>query len=127
MATKTVVTLVDDLTGEEGGNVSTVEFALDGAAYEIDLNEKNADELRDALTAYVNNARRIGRVNGAGKTRRARSAPAAARSTVTSTGPRSREASKAIRDWAKSEGIEVSDRGRISGDVVERYDAAHRS
>ena len=60
MAQKTIVTVVDDLTGEESEEVSTVDFALDGVGYVIDLTDKNAQKLRDDLSAYVAAARRTG-------------------------------------------------------------------
>src|ERR1700712_4739588 len=60
MAQKTVVTLVDDLTGEESEDITSVEFALDGVTYEIDLDEKNSAEQRDSLAQYVAAARRTG-------------------------------------------------------------------
>jgi hypothetical protein len=60
MAQKTIVTLVDDLTGEAAENINTVEFALDGRAYELDLTQENSAKLRDALAQYVNAARKIG-------------------------------------------------------------------
>ena len=57
MATMTTVTLVDDLDGSEASG--SVSFALDGASYEIDLSDGNADKLRDALAGYVASARRV--------------------------------------------------------------------
>ena len=57
MATMTTVTLVDDLDGSEASG--SVSFALDGASYEIDLSEGNAEKLRDALAGYVASARRV--------------------------------------------------------------------
>ena len=57
MATMTTVTLVDDLDGSEASE--SVSFALDGASYEIDLSEDNAEKLRDALAGYVASARRV--------------------------------------------------------------------
>ena len=59
MATLTTVTVVDDLDGSEAAE--SVEFALDGVAYEIDLSEDNAEKLRDALAGYVAGARRVDR------------------------------------------------------------------
>ena len=56
MATKTTVTLVDDLDGSEASE--SVAFGLDGASYEIDLSDNNAEKLRDVLANYVANARR---------------------------------------------------------------------
>ena len=65
------VVLADDLDGSEAEE--TVEFGLDGAFYEIDLSEDNAERLRDALAEYVEHARRSGgrkrpggRLSGAG-------------------------------------------------------------
>ena len=60
MAQKTIVTLVDDLTGEEAENISTVEFTLDGMTYELDLTDENRAKLRDALSPYANAGRKIG-------------------------------------------------------------------
>jgi hypothetical protein len=53
MAQKTIVTLVDDLTGEEAENISTVEFALDGVTYELDLTDENSTKLHDSLSQRV--------------------------------------------------------------------------
>ncbi|MEZ5096231.1 MAG: Lsr2 family protein [Nocardioides sp.] len=107
MAQKVNIVLVDDLDGSEAG--STVSFGLDGATYEIDLTDKNAQALRDALAPYLAHARRSG---GSKRGRRA---------TVSSLGPSSKE----IRDWARSNGYDVSDRGRVSAEVRQAFDAAH--
>ena len=58
MAQKTIVTLIDDLTGEEAEDITTVEFALEGVTYEIDLADDNAAKLRDNLSRYVAAARK---------------------------------------------------------------------
>ena len=113
MAQKVEVRLLDDLDG--GPAEETVRFALDGAEYEIDLSSKHALELRKALDGYLSAGRRIGRMSSA-----------SGRGAVHGTGRSSaenRERNQAIRDWAKSQGLEVSDRGRISQDLVERYEA----
>jgi nucleoid-associated protein Lsr2 len=107
MAQKVHITLEDDLDG--GDATETVTFALDGRTYEIDLNAKNAKALRDALAKYVAAARRSG-----GRTTKAR--------TRTQVGTSARE----IRDWARSNGHQVPDRGRIPSDVREAFEAAHR-
>lgn len=106
MAQKVNIILVDDLDGSDADE--TVSFALDGTSYEIDLNEKNAAKLREALSGYVGHARKV----TTSRKRRA-SAPA--------SGPSARE----LRDWARSNGFEVSDRGRVSAEVREAFDAAH--
>ena len=60
MAQKVVVELVDDLNGTVSDDISTVSFALDGAVYEIDLTEDNAERLRDTIADFVSAARRTG-------------------------------------------------------------------
>jgi hypothetical protein len=107
MAQKVHITLEDDL---DGGDASeTVSFGLDGRSYEIDLNDKNAQALRDALARYVGAARRSGGSRGSTAKRR------------TQVGTSARE----IRDWARSNGHKVPDRGRIPSDVREAFEAAH--
>jgi nucleoid-associated protein Lsr2 len=121
MAQKTVVSFVDDLDGESEAE-DTVPFALDGVEYEIDLTSENSEELREIFAPYIAAGRRTGG--------RARSGRGQSRSTSTSNDggvvARGREALKAIRDWAKTEGWAVSDRGRLPNNVVEAYDAAHK-
>lgn len=123
MAQKTIVTLVDDLTGEEAEDITTVEFALDGVTYEIDLDDKNSARLRDALAEYVAAARRTGgrRSNG-----RRRSGAGTGTPRATSPGGYDRETSKQIREWAKAQGFEVSDRGRVPNNVVEAWEAQRK-
>ncbi|WP_189114515.1 histone-like nucleoid-structuring protein Lsr2 [Pilimelia terevasa] len=117
MARQTITVLTDDLDG--GTADESVSFALDGVQYEIDLSAKNAEKLRKALAPYVDNATRVGR-GGVVPGRRGR--------TVRGSGPAvggGREQNKAIRDWAKQTGKDVSDRGRIPASVVAEFQAAH--
>lgn len=110
VAQQVKVILVDDL---EGGHAEeTVKFGIDGANYEIDLNEANADRLRDALAPFVGAARKAGRSNGARGGRRGGSGERRGRAAD-------------IRTWAKTKSIEVNERGRIPARVVEMYEAAH--
>src|SRR6516225_11948843 len=104
MAKKVTVTLVDDFDGD-GSADETVEFGLDGVAYEIDLSSKNAKKLRDDLKVWVEKGRRVG-----GR-RRGRSAGSGRRASI------DREQSAAIREWARRNGHNGSTRGRISADV----------
>lgn len=116
MAQKTIVTLVDDLTGEEAEHISTVEFTLDGMAYELDLSDENSTNLHDALSEYVKAARKIGG--------RRRSGPRPGRA-IKNTGRAAgynRETLKSIREWAKKNGHNVSDRGRLSAKVVQAWE-----
>jgi len=112
MAQKVVTHLIDDLDGKEANE--TVSFGLDGANYEIDLSDKNASKLRDALAAYVDAARKAGRVPAKG----ARGRISGGRATT------DREQNQAIRQWAKKAGLNVSERGRIPAEIVEKYHAS---
>lgn len=120
MAQKVNVVLVDDLDGSEAEE--SVSFALDGVSYEIDLSAKNAEKLRNTLATYINAARRVG-----GRAVRGRGRPQAAKSAASSGGRGGAKApTSEIRAWAKKEGYEVSDRGRIPADVIEAYNKAKR-
>ncbi|MFI0481563.1 Lsr2 family protein [Actinomadura sp. 9N215] len=109
MAQKVEVLLVDDIDGGEADE--TVSFSLDGTSYEIDLSKKNASKLRNGLEPFVAGARKARKPAGRGG-RAARTAG-------------SRERSAEIREWAKSRGIKVNERGRIPANVIEQYEAAH--
>src|SRR6187549_1747899 len=98
MAQKVHIVLVDDLDGSEA--TDSVSFGLDGTSYEIDLNEANAAALREALSGYVGHARKVGSARRSGR----KSSSAAA----TTDGASAKE----IRDWARSNGYDVPDRGR---------------
>jgi uncharacterized membrane protein len=109
VAQKIQTLFIDDLDGSAAEG--TVRFGLDSAEYEIDLNTGHAQELRDALARYVEAARRVG-----GATRRsARSARRAAASGLNTTD---------VREWAKAQGIEVKDRGRVPAELVVKFKAA---
>lgn len=110
MAQRTVVILEDDIDGGEA--TDTVTFGLDGVTYEIDLNDKNAADLRAALAPWVGHGRRVSRAG--------RAVPAA-------RGARRRGSSDAtvMREWARANGFTVSDRGRISAEIRAAYEAAH--
>ena len=112
MAQRVNVILVDDLDGSDAAE--TVSFGLDGVDYEIDLSEAHASDLREALALYVGHGRRTG-----GRRRRGGQAPAAAKPA-----PGSASAAE-IREWARANGWDVPERGRVSAEVREAYDAAH--
>jgi len=115
MAQKINVTLVDDIDG--GDADETVTFALDGTSYEIDLSAANAARLRDTFATYVGSARRAGRGSGAG----------GARKSAGRRGGASLDRSQVqhVRQWARDNGLKVSERGRISADILAKYQAAH--
>ena len=126
MAQKTIVTLIDDLTGEEAEDISTVEFALEGITYEIDLADGNAAKLRDNLARYVAAARKTSaRRQGARGADRS-----AGRGAGNAAGPRSgynRDTLRSIREWAKQNGHNVSDRGRLPLTVLHAWEADHQA
>lgn len=111
MAKKTVVMLEDDIDGSEASE--SIQFALDGTEYEIDLNNDHANELRGALERFTAVAR---------KTSGGRGRPAGRKSSSSSHGGPD---AKAVRQWAAENGIQVNTRGRIQAEVVEQYEAAH--
>jgi hypothetical protein len=108
MAQRTIVHLVDDVTGEDADE--TVAFALDGQPYEIDLSADNAARLRDALAEFVASARKP--TGGGGRPARRGSARRA-----NDTGD--------VRSWARENGFSISERGRIPSNVLDAYHAAH--
>ncbi|MEV5084372.1 Lsr2 family protein [Streptomyces sp. NPDC056159] len=108
MAQKTVVQYFDDLDGSEA--TQTVLFGLDGKTFEIDLNDPHAEELRGILAPYVGAARKTSQ----GRTGLRR---------IGSTKPA--EDTAAIRAWARANGYDVNDRGRISGEIREAYERAN--
>src|SRR6476659_9608495 len=115
MAKQVSITLVDDLDGSAADE--TVTFGLDGTTYEIDLNKQNAAALRDALARYVGAGTRLGR----GGSSTSGSSRGRGRGRRTNAGVDLRE----VRDWARSNGHQVSDRGRVSSEIMDAFNAAH--
>ena len=109
MARRTQIILEDDVEG--GIAHETITFALDGANYEIDLNSDNAAALRDGMAKWIGHSRRGGARAGAG------------RRTGRATSTHSNVSQ--VREWARRTGHKVSDRGRISKDLLAAYDSAH--
>lgn len=105
MARKTQVTLIDDVDGKAAS--TTIGFALDGVSYEIDLSEENATKLREDFAQWIEHGRRTG-----GRVRRG---AGTGRSSET----------KRIRQWARENELEISDRGRVSSEIRQAYAAAN--
>lgn len=103
MAQKVITLLTDDLDGSEASQ--TVVFALDGKTYEIDLSDEHATKMREALAPFVGSARKVG---GRATIRRLGSSKPA-------------EDTAAIRAWAKENGFDVNDRGRVPANIREAY------
>ncbi|MBY6349329.1 histone-like nucleoid-structuring protein Lsr2 [Rhodococcoides corynebacterioides] len=114
MVKKVTVTLVDDMDDVPADE--TVSIGLDGTWYEIDLSERNAADLREHMDKWIHHARRV--------TSRGSSepgtAPTAGRSRPRGAADRARSA--AIREWAKEQGFEISERGRISSEIVRAWE-----
>ena len=109
MAQKIQTLFIDDLDGSEAEG--TIRFGLDGTEYEIDLNAEHAQALRDVLARYVHAARRA----RGGARRPARGGRQASASGVDNT---------EVREWAKAQGIDVKDRGRVPAELVVKFKAA---
>jgi uncharacterized membrane protein YgcG len=128
MAQKVQVILVDDVDGGEAAE--TVSFALDGVSYEIDVSGKNANALRDALAPWVGHARRVGgRSGGSGRSRGSSGGGGGGGRSRGSSGSGGGGGGKHdlsdVRSWARENGYQVSDRGRVSSEVIAAYEKAH--
>lgn len=117
MAKKIIHQLVDDIDGTvlEPGAGETVLFSLDGRAYEIDLTDGHAADLRAALAPYIGAGRGVGRESAGARAAGPRRAPARGNAA----------ANASVRSWANANGFTVSERGRIPASVQQAYDAAH--
>ncbi|HIT74078.1 MAG TPA: Lsr2 family protein [Candidatus Avipropionibacterium avicola] len=115
MARKIITQVIDDITGDmvPDGLAETIRFSINDVDYSIDLGPESARQFREALAPYTENAER--------QTGTKRSSIAPRRSTARVDPAQLR----AIRDWARANGYEVSDRGRIPAQVIDAYEAAH--
>jgi hypothetical protein len=107
MAKTVSVVVTDDLDGTS--DAETVAFSFDGQSYEVDLGEKNIAKLQKSLQPFMDAGRRTARSRAAKPAR--------------GSGPRVDRA--AVRAWAAGQGLKVSERGRISAEVMSKYEAAH--
>ncbi|MHB1064808.1 MAG: histone-like nucleoid-structuring protein Lsr2 [Georgenia sp.] len=110
MVQRVQVMLIDDIDGTAAEE--TVTFALDGISYEIDLSAAHAGALRESFAEWIGHARRAGGRKVAARRGGAKSAAG------------SSDAGQ-IREWARENGYEVSERGRISAEVREAYEKAN--
>jgi hypothetical protein len=109
MAQKIQTLFIDDIDGGEAEG--TVRFGLDGAEYEIDLSAAHAKALRKTLQKYIEPGRKVAPARRLGRGNSHRATNGAPNPTQ-------------VREWAKSQGIEVKDRGRVSSDLVVKFQAA---
>lgn len=88
---------------------ATWTFGLDGTSYEIDLGEQNRAKLAQTIAPYIQAGRRVTRSRSrAGTSRQGR-----------------RTDLSDVRAWAKENGLHVSERSRVSAEVLQKYEAAH--
>jgi hypothetical protein len=113
MAKKVTVTIIDDVDGQSVA-AETVSFGLDGVSYTIDLSDKNAKKLRDVLEPWVSSATKVGGRRKSGVS----PAKVAAKVDKEQLGP--------IREWARSNGYEVSPRGRVPQHIIDAYNSKER-
>jgi Lsr2 len=109
MAQKIQTLFIDDIDGGEADG--TARFALDGTEYEIDLSSKHNDELRSALGKYIEHARKVG-----GPARKATPARGGRKPSAVDTA--------AVRAWARDNGYDIKDRGRVAAELVAKYKEA---
>lgn len=95
----------DDLDGSAAD--STIRFGLDGAEYEIDLNDEHANTFRESVAEYIAAARKVSGTRRGPGTRQRRAAD-----------------STQVREWARSQGLPVKERGRVPSDLIAQYRAA---
>jgi hypothetical protein len=109
MAQKFQVSYVDDIDGSEADG--PVAFALDGTSFEIDLSKANGDKFRQVLAPFIEHARRASGIK---------------RGVARQRDASNRQRTHDIRQWARAQGMAISERGRIPADVISKYEAAHR-
>jgi hypothetical protein len=119
MAQRVQVLLVCDLHGDDTPGSQTVSFSLDGANYEIDLCDAHVAELRESFGRFVSAARRTSGGRG-------RPSGRPASSGGTRRGGTDRQRTQDIRQWARSNGLTVNERGRIPAEIVAQYESSGR-
>jgi hypothetical protein len=108
VARSVAVVITDDIDGSP--DAETVTFGFGGTTYELDLSEANRAKFEAVVAPYIEAGRRISRDRGRPATSRP-SPPKVDRA--------------AVRAWAKENGLTVSERGRISAEILQRYEATH--
>jgi Lsr2 len=109
MVQKILVSYQDDIDGTKA--VGTVAFSYDGKDYEIDLSRKNANQLEKKLAPFIAAGRKV---------TRARSKPGRRTTSSNGNGPKPAD----VRAWARREGFEVKDMGRVPAELIVKFQAA---
>lgn len=103
MAKEVIHVITDDIDGSQ--DAETITFSYQGTDYEIDLAHENEIRLNNALSEFIEHARKVGR------SKSAKPSKAGKRTDLDD-----------IREWARKTGHKVSDRGRIAQDIMDAYD-----
>lgn len=115
MAQKVITEFIDDIDGSPAERTFT--FAVDGTNYEIDLSTENIAEFKSAIGGFIESARKV-KGSRSSNGRRTQNAGA-------NGGRQSREQTQAVRDWARQQGHNISNRGRIPSSIQQAFDEAH--
>lgn len=108
MAQRVQTLFVSDLSDDDHSESGeTVRFAYKGVKYEIDLSPDEVAGFDKAITRYIEHGRKIGGRRRSGSKLSA-----------------SKDLNK-IREWAKANGRQVSERGRIAQSAKDAYYAAN--
>lgn len=107
-----IETVTCDVCGTQTDDATSVTLGWGREQWELDLCAKDNAELSAAFDGWTSRARRVvGRgARSTGGSRRASGGGSDA---------------NAVREWAKSNGYKVGEKGRISADVREAYTAAN--
>lgn len=113
----TVTTMVDDINGKSGAETHT--FSVDDERYSVDLTDANFKEFISSIQPYIDAGRQMTGTVHPIRRRRAIKQGSVIRES-------SSEQLSAIRDWARQNGYEVSNRGRVAAEIRDAFDAAHK-
>lgn len=128
---------IDDIDGVpiDEKDVDTVEFSYRGDDYTLVLTTKNGAQFNKDIARYIKAAKKAKASDDrvarkpvrTRKAAEAKAAPKRKTSSRKSAAPKlsASERSRAIREWARANGHSVSERGRLSTEIISAYEAAH--
>src|SRR6266704_3442690 len=130
------IVLLDDLSNEPEAQTHTI--AIDGETREIDLTDDNYERLLKAVEKFWNVAHKAGKagptVGRKPKTVRFTRPTQQVTPPTDSNGNNGasepvvdKQDNEAIRAWARNQGIQIADRGRIKQEVVQQFLAAAKT
>lgn len=112
--TETITKLYDDADGEElDAGTTPVYLAYGDRSWNLYLSDKNLALLSEAIERSTKHADVIQARGQAPTTRKV------------SVRPKDGKTHADVRRWAQSEGLEVSEQGRMPKDLIEKFNAAN--